>query len=372
MASIFRDAHGRNCLELCLADDVIHGNPKTFRLGELAERIHASVKGDPDISIGGISTLEDALPGDLSFLTNKRYVSLASQCRASALLVPPEFDHLEFPLLVSRQPYLSLAKAAQLFAEGPGPPEGVHESAWVGEGVHLGKGVSIGPLAHVGHGVSIGSGTVILGGAYLGSGVCVGENCLIHPRATILDRCKLGNRVIIHSGVVIGSDGFGFAQDEEGRHIKIPQVGIVQIDDDVEIGANCTIDRATFGRTWIQQGTKIDNLVQIAHNVTVGEYSILVAQVGISGSTRIGKHVILAGQVGIVGHIEIGDRVRIGAQSGVPHSVKAGEDVLGSPAMPHKEYLRCAASFRHLPRFREELRELKAKVGKLEEERKKE
>jgi UDP-3-O-[3-hydroxymyristoyl] glucosamine N-acyltransferase len=267
---------------------------------------------------------------------------------------------------------LSLAKAAQLFAENPDPPEGVHESAWVGDGVHLGKGVSIGPLAHVGHGASIGSGTVILGGAYLGSGVCVGENCLIHPRATILDRCRLGNRVIIHSGVVIGSDGFGFAQDEKGRHIKIPQVGIVQIDDDVEIGANCTIDRATFGRTWIQQGTKIDNLVQIAHNVTVGEHSILVAQVGISGSTRIGKHVILAGQVGIVGHIEIGDRVRIGAQSGVPYSVKAGEDVLGSPAMPHKEYLRCAAGFRHLPRFREELRELKAKVGKLEEERKKE
>lgn len=359
-------------LELGLVDDTIEGNPGVFRLGELAGLIRATVKGDPDISIGGINTLEDALPGDLSFVTHKRYVSLVPGCRASALLVPPELDHLEFPLLVSRQPYLSLAMAARLFAGGPEHPPGVHESAWVGEGVHLGKGVSIGPLAHVGNGVSIGDHTVILGGAYLGSGVCVGEDCLIHPRVAILDRCRLGSRVIVHAGAVIGSDGFGFAQDEEGRHIKIPQVGIVQIDDDVEIGANCAVDRATFGRTWIKRGTKIDNLVQIAHNVTVGEHSIVVAQVGISGSTRVGSHVILAGQVGIVGHVEIGDRVRIGAKSGVAHSVKAGEDVLGYPAMPHKEFLRCAAGFRHLPRFREELRELRAKVGKLEEERKKE
>lgn len=355
-----------------MADDANHFNPRTYRLGELAELIQASVKGDPGLSITGINTLEEALPGELSFVTNKRYMSMIPQCRASALLVPPELDQLEIPLLVSRQPYLSLARAAQLFLGRPHPPVGVHETSWIGEGVQLGNGVSIGALAHVGNGASIGGGTVVLGGAFIGDGVHIGEDCLIHPRATILERCRLGSRVIIHSGVVIGSDGFGFAQDEEGRHVKIPQVGIVQIDDDVEIGANCTIDRATFGRTWIQRGTKIDNLVQIAHNVTVGEHSVLVAQVGVSGSSRIGKHVILAGQVGIVGHIEIGDRARIGAQSGVPHSVKAGEDMSGSPAMPHKEYLRCAASFRHLPRFREELRELKTKVGRLEEASKKE
>lgn len=350
----------------------MHVNPGTFRLAELAGLIQASVKGDPDVSITGINTLEDALPGELSFVTNKRYVPMVPRCRASALLVPPELDHLEIPLLVSRQPYLSLARAAQLFWARPNPPAGVHETSWVGEGVQLGSGVSIGPLAHVGNGACIGSGTVVLGGVFIGDGVHIGEDCLLHPRVTILDRCRLGDRVIVHSGAVIGSDGFGFAQDEEGRHVKIPQAGIVQVDDDVEIGANCTVDRATFGRTWIQKGTKIDNLVQIAHNVTVGEHSVLVAQVGVSGSTRIGRHVILAGQAGIVGHIEIGDRARIGAQSGVAHSVKAGEDMSGSPAMPHKEYLRCAAGLRHLPRLREELRELRAKVAGLEEASKKE
>lgn len=236
----------------------------------------------------------------------------------------------------------------------------------------LGSGTSIGPLVHIGNNTIIGTGTVIHGGCHIGSDVQIGEDCLIHPNVTILDRCRLGNRVIVQSGTVIGSDGFGFAQDDQGHHVKIPQVGIVQIDDDVEIGANCTVDRATFGRTWIQRGTKIDNLVQIAHNVTVGEHSILIAQVGVSGSTRIGRHVILAGQAGIVGHIEIGDRARVGAQSGVNRSVKEGEDVLGSPALPHKEYLRCAAAFRHLPRFRDELRDLIARVRELEDQLSKE
>jgi UDP-3-O-[3-hydroxymyristoyl] glucosamine N-acyltransferase len=225
----------------------------------------------------------------------------------------------------------------------------------------------VGPLAQIGTDSRIGRGTRIYGGAYLGAGVTVGEDCLVYPGVTILDGCCIGNRVIIHSGTVIGGDGFGFAQDEQGRHVKIPQVGIVQIDDDVEIGANCTIDRATFGRTWVQRGTKIDNLVMLAHNVEVGEHSILVSQVGVSGSTRLGKHVILAGQAGIVGHIEIGDGARVGAKSGVSHSIKAGEDMSGSPAMPHKEWLKAMVTLRRLPQMREELRNLTKKIAELEE-----
>ncbi|NLI32316.1 MAG: UDP-3-O-(3-hydroxymyristoyl)glucosamine N-acyltransferase [Deltaproteobacteria bacterium] len=346
--------------------------PRAFLLVELAERLQISMKGDPEISIHGINTLENAGPGELSFLTSKRYAPLVPHCRAAALLVPPDFSHLDFPLLISEQPYLCLARAAQLFFQSPSLPHGIHPTACMGDSVALGSGTSIGPLVHIGNNTIIGTGTVIHGGCHIGSDVQIGEDCLIHPNVTILDRCRLGNRVIVQSGTVIGSDGFGFAQDDQGHHVKIPQVGIVQIDDDVEIGANCTVDRATFGRTWIQRGTKIDNLVQIAHNVTVGEHSILIAQVGVSGSTRIGRHVILAGQAGIVGHIEIGDRARVGAQSGVNRSVKEGEDVLGSPALPHKEYLRCAAAFRHLPRFRDELRDLIARVRELEDQLSKE
>ena len=341
-------------------------SPKSFLLQELADRTGARIKGDPGIRINGLASIDDARSDQLSFLSDKRYLPLISECKAGALIVPPALEFLDRPLLISAQPYLAMARAAQLFWEPPYLPIGVDASAFVGDGVHLGGGVCVGPLAHVGRRCRIGEGTRVFGGAYLGCDVEVGDHCFIYPGATILDRCSIGNRVIIHSGTVVGSDGFGFAQDEKGRHVKIPQTGIVRIDDDVEIGANCTIDRAAFGRTWIQRGTKIDNLVQIAHNVVIGEDSILIAQVGVSGSTRIGKHVILAGQVGVVGHIEIGDGVRVGAQSGVGRSLNAGQDMSGSPVMPHKDWLKMSAVLRHLPQLREELRQLKMKVQELE------
>ena len=341
-------------------------SPPSFLLEELAELTGARIKGDPGIRIFGLGSIEDAHADQLSFLSDKRYLPLLSECKAAALIVPPALEYLDRPLLVSTQPYLTMAHVAQLFWEPPYLPVGVDATAFLGEGVHLGKAVSVGPLAHVGRHCRIGEGTRVYGGAYLGCDVEVGDHCFIYPGVTIIDRCSIGNRVIIHSGTVVGSDGFGFAQDEKGRHVKIPQTGIVRIDDDVEIGANCTIDRAAFGRTWIQRGVKIDNLVQIAHNVVIGEYSILIAQVGVSGSTRIGKHVILAGQVGVVGHIEIGDGVRVGAQSGVGRSLKAGEDMSGCPVMPHREWLKMSAVLRHLPQLREELRQLKMKVQELE------
>jgi len=334
--------------------------------GELASFLGATLKGSPEIQITGLGTLEEAGPGQLSFLTGARYAHLASQSNASALIVPPSFAHLEHTLLICSQPDLAMARVAHLFSKPLFLNEGIDKSAHIGSNCEFGSGVRIGPLAHVGSNCRLGSSTRICGSCYVGNDVCIGDDCMIYPSATILDGCQIGNRVIIHSGAVVGSDGFGFVQDDKGRHQKIPQIGVVQIDDDVEIGANCTIDRARFGKTWIQRGTKIDNLVQIAHNVVVGEDCILISQVGISGSTKLGNHVILAGQVGLVGHIEIGDRVRIGAKSGVPHSVKAGEDVSGIPAIPHKEFLKMLVHMRRLPEFREELRQLKAKINELE------
>jgi len=344
-----------------------HNFRKSFSLGDLADRLGASLKGDPNIQITGVNILEEAGPDQLSFLTNVRYARFVSRCKAAALVVAPSFKDLDYPLLITDQPYLALARVSQLFAAPPFLPPGIHASAHIGEEVMLGADVSVGPLAQICDHCRIGRGTNIHGGAYIGRGVQVGEECRIYPGVNILDGCRIGNRVVIHSGTVIGSDGFGFAQDEEGRHIKIPQVGIVHIDDDVEIGANCAIDRATFGRTWIQCGVKIDNLVQIAHNVVVGEHSLLVAQVGVSGSTRLGRHVVLAGQVGIAGHAEIGDGVRVGAKSGVPGSIEAGRDVSGIPAVPHKEWLKNMANLRRLSQFKDELRQLKMKVQTLEE-----
>ncbi|MFH0821674.1 MAG: UDP-3-O-(3-hydroxymyristoyl)glucosamine N-acyltransferase [Pseudomonadota bacterium] len=338
----------------------------TYSLGEIAQRVGAELQGDAAIRIHGVAGLETAGPGQLSFLTNARYAQFLPRSKAAAVIVPPSLKDVDFARLVSEQPYLALARAAQLFAEPPFLAPGIHPSAHVGENATLGPDVSVGPLAHIGPDCKIGRASRIYGGAYIGQGVEIGEECLIYPGVTILNGCRLGNRAIIHSGTVIGSDGFGFAQDGQGHHVKIPQTGIVQIDDDVEIGANCTVDRAAFGRTWIQRGTKIDNLVQIAHNVVVGEHSILIAQVGISGSTRIGKHVVLAGQVGVAGHIEIGDRVRIGAKSGVPHSIQAGEDVLGIPAVPQKEWFKTFANVRRLGRLKEELRDLRKRVSELE------
>jgi UDP-3-O-[3-hydroxymyristoyl] glucosamine N-acyltransferase len=341
-------------------------SPLSFLLEELADHLGARIKGDPQIRICGLGSIEDAKADQLSFISDERYLPLISRSKAGVLIVPPALEYLDRPLLISSQPYLAMARAAQLFFEPPYLPAGIHSSAFVGEGVHLGDGARVGPLVHIGSHCRIGEGTRLYGRAHLGCDVVVGSQCLIYPGATILDRCRIGDRVIIHSGTIVGSDGFGFAQDEAAHHVKIPQTGIVQIDDDVEIGANCTIDRAAFGRTWIQRGTKIDNLVQIAHNVVIGEHSILIAQVGISGSTRVGKHVVLAGQVGVVGHLDIGDGARVGAQSGVGRSVKAGEDVSGSPAMPHKEWLKMTVNVRRLPLLKEELRQLKMKVKELE------
>ncbi len=339
---------------------------RAYSLKEMAERLGVPYKGEGNIVIRGVAPLEVAGPDELSFLSNNRYVRLLKTSRAAAVIVDPAHQDCGRPVLVSDQPYVTMARAGQLFAPKPAVEPGVHTSAWVADDVRLGAASSVGPLAQVGSGSRIGDHSHIGGGCYLGREVMVGDGCLIHPNVTILDRCSIGDRVTIHSGTVIGSDGFGFAQDRQGRHVKIPQRGTVQIDDDVEIGANCAVDRATFGRTWIQKGCIIDNLVQIAHNVTVGEYSILVAQVGIAGSTRLGRHVVLGGQVGVAGHLELADGVRVGAKSGVPHSITEAQDMLGSPAVNARQWLRTYGSLKRLPRIQTDLRDLKRRLEELE------
>ena len=336
-------------------------------LQELARLVGGSVKGDPRTVVEGVNGLREAGPREIAFLTashHRRHPDFATE--AGALVVPPDLEDLDGPLLIASNPYEAFARIAQAFASPPFLETGVHPRAFVAEDALLGPEVRVGPLAHIGKGCEIGEGSRIYGSAYLGSDVRVGRHCLVHPNATILDGSRLGDRVIVHAGAVVGSDGFGFAQDAQGRHVKIPQQGFVQIDDDVEIGAGCTIDRATFGKTWIREGCKLDNLVHVAHNVTVGEHSILVAQVGISGSVRLGSRVMMGGQAGVVGHVEIGDGARVAAKAGVGRSVKPGEDVMGIPAVTQKEWLRAYGDFRRLPRLKEELRRLEKRLLQLE------
>lgn len=340
----------------------------SFSLRELCGLIGVSeIVGDPEFRVNGLGPLESAGPDELSFLSDSRYREMVSDCRAGALIVSRQFRDLPFNLLITENPYLALAKAANLFFTHPDNEFGIHPSAVIGERVSHGERIFVGPCASIGEDCQIGERTRIGGGCHIGRGVRIGDNCLIHPRAVILDRCVIGDRAIIHSGAVIGADGFGFAQDEQGRHYKIPQMGIVQIDEDVEIGANTTVDRATFGRTWIKRGAKIDNLVMIAHNVVVGEYSVLVGQVGVSGSTCIGDHAMLGGQVGIAGHLEIGDRAKIGAKAGIMRSVPPDQVIVGSPGLPREEFFRNFVNVQRLPRIREELKCLREKVQKLEE-----
>jgi UDP-3-O-[3-hydroxymyristoyl] glucosamine N-acyltransferase len=314
--------------------------------GQLASSAGAERK------IRGVAAVDEAEEGQVTFYGNVKYLPQLKASRATAALVPADFAEA-IPALAVRvsNPSLAFAQLMEKFA----PPvvrfsPGVHPTAVIGQGVSLGENVSIQPFVVIEDGATIGANTVIGAHGYVGHRAQIGRDCMLAPRVTVGANCLVGNRVIIHSGAVLGSDGFGFTM-VDGRHAKIPQVGIVQVDDDVEIGANTTIDRARFGRTWIQEGSKVDNLVQIAHNVVVGKHCILVSQAGVSGSTRLGNYVTLAGQVGIVGHIEIGERAIVAAKSGVSKSVPAQEIVFGYPAGPIKERKEELACIARLPKL---------------------
>lgn len=335
-------------------------------LEAVARAIDGTVVGDGSVEITGVAGIREAREGDLTFLANPRYESYLELTQASAVIVSENHRNIGKPLIENQNPYLAFLKAVRLFAgDRERPAAGVHPSAVVAPDASVAADAFIGPHVVIEPGARIGARAVIHAGCYVGARARVGDDALLYPRVTVREECALGDRVIVHSGTVIGSDGFGFVRDGD-VYRKLPQVGNVEIGDDVEIGANVTIDRATTGTTRIGAGSKIDNLVQIAHNVQTGKSCIIVAQVGISGSTVLGDHVVLAGQVGVVGHIEIGDGVTVGAQSGVSKSVKPGERIFGCPAMPLRQAKRIEASIRNLPDLIQTVRALKRRVEELE------
>jgi UDP-3-O-[3-hydroxymyristoyl] glucosamine N-acyltransferase len=333
-------------------------------LGELAALVGGELRGPADLMIRGLAPVDQATPEDLTFIAHPRFARLGEASQAGAVIVSPKWADLDKPLIVVEQPYLAYARLAALFA----PPQprwtGVSDRAYLGREVQLGRDVAIAPLVFLGDGVSLGDRVTLMPGCYVGPGAVIGDDTYLSPNVTIMERCRVGARVLIHSGAVIGSDGFGFIPTPEGQ-IKIPQLGIVVIEDDVEIGANVTIDRAALGETRIGRGVKIDNLVQVAHNVTLGDHSVIAAQAGIAGSTKIGQWAALGGQAGLVGHIEVGDRAQIGAQSGVTASVPPDQVLLGSPARPIKETRRVWAGWRTLPELYRKVRKMEQQISHL-------
>ena len=336
------------------------------RLRELAEWVGGTVLGDGEVEISRVAPIEDAQPGEITFIAHPKYLPKLGETKASAVIVSKEVTQAEKPLLCVTNPYLAFAKILTLFSQKTYQPKGIDPYTWISPTAQLGKDLSLYPFVYIGDRCQIGDRVTIYPGVYIGEDSIIGEESILYPNVSIYSGTVIGKRAILHSGVVVGSDGFGYVK-EGRRNVKIPQVGGVEIEDDVEIGANTTIDRGALGKTIIRRGVKIDNLVQVAHNVVIGEDSIIVAQVGISGSAKIGSNVILAGQVGVVDHIEIGDNVRVGAQSGITHDLAANQGYIGSPALPQREFLRAATVFPKLPEMRKTLLEIEKRLKKIEE-----
>ena len=337
----------------------------TRTLKELAEYLGGEVKGDENVAVDGLAPLESAGPDKITFLANPKYAAKVAETGAACVLMAPGGERHGRNAIEVANPYLGFAKLLTLFYTRPHPPLGVLPEANIGTMVTLGEDISVYPGTCIGNNVSVGDRSVIHSGAVIYEGAVIGDDCVIHANAVVRERCRLGNRCIVQPGAVIGSDGFGYAPD--GRaYYRIPQIGIVVLEDDVEIGANCCIDRAALEVTLIRRGTKLDNLVQIAHNCQIGEDCMIVSQVGISGSTKIGDHVTLAGQVGVAGHLSIGDNVLVGAQSGVPGSLPANAAYSGTPTMPHKEWLRAMAVVPRLPELKKSISSLEKRIAELE------
>jgi len=334
-------------------------------LAELAEYVGGTVSGNGEKLITKVAPFEEADLQSITLARTAKYLKRIDHLQAGAVIVPEGFDRADVDLLQSANPYAAFARILALFHPAEALPDGVHPSAVMGAHSEYGQDAAIGPLTVIGDHVRIGRRARIYPGVVIGDHVTIGDDVRLYPNVSVLARCRLGDRVTIHAGTVIGSDGFGFAPDGEAYR-KIPHTGIVQIDDDVEIGAANTIDRGTFGKTHLKKGVKTDNLVHIAHNVTVGENTVLVAQVGISGSTTIGRHVVLAGQVGVAGHIEIGDYVMAGGQSGIGSDVPAGEMISGSVAMPHKTWLKVQRIMPRLPELMKQITALEKRLRRLE------
>lgn len=323
---------------------------KNISVKELAELVGGEVIGDGSRVVGGFAPLEQACGSDISFLVKKKQAGQLATTKAGAVLVPLGVEaDVDIPLITVKDPYLASAHVHNYFLEAPFAAKGVHDRAVVGKDCVMAGEITIGPLAIIGDRVSLGERVTIEPGAVIGDDVIIGDDCTINSNATIYKGCILGDRVSIHSGTVIGSDGYGYAANERGEHIKRPQIGIVRIGDDVEIGSNSCIDRAAYGETVIKSGCKIDNLVQIAHNVVIGENSLIVAQTGISGSTTLGRNVVMGGQSATTGHIHIGDQVMIAARGAAHANLEKGAVVGGTPAIPIRQWAKSCAVFNKLP-----------------------
>jgi UDP-3-O-[3-hydroxymyristoyl] glucosamine N-acyltransferase len=339
--------------------------PPGVRLGDVRRVTGGEVVGSDDVVLVGVSSLEEAGSQDLAYVTADRHIPAALKSRAAAFLTHRPVPELERPQLVVANPGHAVVTVIGRFFTAPLKPRGISESVARGADVRIGPDPSIWPFVTLGDRVMLGARVTLYSGVFVGDDVTIGDDTVLGPNVAVLDRCRIGSRVHIHSGSVIGSDGFGYVQ-HEGRHYRVPQRGIVVIEDDVELGANVTVDRATFGRTIVKRGTKVDNLVQIAHNVTVGEDSILVAQSGIAGSSSLGHHVVMGGQAGIGDHVTIADMTLIAARSGVGRDTEPGQIVSGSPAIPHKVALRAYSLLPRLPELRAQIRALERRVSLLE------
>ncbi len=339
---------------------------EALTLRELHAFVGGELIGSPDSTVIGIASLDQAGPGDLAFLTSERSLKTLQSASVGALLVGRRLPEFTSPQIVVENPAYAFARAVQQFFVAPMRRRGIAPEVIRGEGVTIGPDAFLWPGVTLGDRVTLGARVTLYPGVFIGDDSVIGDDTLLYPNVVVREGCRLGHRVIVHSGTVIGSDGFGYVQ-YQGRHEKIPQLGGVLIEDDVELGANVTVDRATFGHTVIKRGTKIDNLVQIAHNVVVGEHNILVAQVGIAGSTTLGRYVMVGGQAGLADHLQIGDQVMIAAKSGVTRSLEPNQVVSGAPVMPHATFLKAQAVIPQLPELRQRVRELEERLATLEQ-----
>ena len=340
------------------------------KLRDIAERLQCRLEGDGDVEIVRVAGIQQAQAGDLTFVANPRYLTQLAATHASAVIlgrISPDDPPPPCAVLHTDDPYSAFARAVSLFAEHTPPPQGVDRLSAVASDAAIGADVSIGPFVTIGSGAAVGARTIIYPNVVVGPGVRIGEGCVIHSQTSIRERVVIGDRVTLHDGVVVGSDGFGFARQKDGSHLKIPQHADVVIEDDVEIGANSTVDRPAIGETRISAGTKIDNLVHIAHGVTIGRRALLAAQVGIAGSTVIEDDVMMAGQTGVTGHVRVGKGAMIGAKSAVLQSVDDGAFVTGHPAIEHADWRKASVVFRHLPSLKKRVEELEQRIAELEE-----
>lgn len=334
-------------------------------LKKIVQAVGGKIIGNDSIMITGVNSLDAAKPGEISFFADRRFKESLKKTEASAVIISEESDLYHGSQVIVQNAALAFAKVVGLFAPPLPTHPGISERAYVHENSRIGKDVSIYPGVYVGNEAEIGDETILFPGVFVGARVRIGKRTVIYPNVSVMHNCLIGNDVIIHAGVVIGSDGFGYVKDG-ARSVKMPQIGIVQIDDHVEIGANTCIDRAALGRTWLKRGVKVDNLVQVAHNVVIGEDTVVVAQTGFSGSVTVGREVVIAGQVGLADHIEVGDGAIIGSQAGISKSVLPGEVLFGSPAIPHRLWLKTSGLTKKLPEFSERLRYLEKRMEKLE------